>query len=83
MIGFQQCVLVSSPFEDVAPTLKTAAIVVAVCCFLNGRQRKRWEDNIKEWTGLEWNIILRGVEEVNLVVKSSVLPQRSVRLRDR
>ena len=19
-----------------------------------GRQRKRWEDNIKEWTGLEW-----------------------------
>ena len=23
-----------------------------------GRQRKRWEDNIKEWTGLEWNIIL-------------------------
>ena len=26
-----------------------------------GRQRKRWEDNIKEWTGLEWNIILRFV----------------------
>ena len=24
-----------------------------------GRQRKRWEDNIKEWTGLEWNILLR------------------------
>ena len=23
-----------------------------------GRQRKRWED-IKEWTGLEWNILLR------------------------
>ena len=22
-----------------------------------GRQRKRWEDNIKEWTGLEWNIL--------------------------
>ena len=35
-----------------------------------GSQSKRWEDNIKEWTGLEWNIILRksreprGVEEV-------------------
>ena len=27
-----------------------------------GRQRKRWEDNIKEWTGLEWNIILRKVK---------------------
>ena len=23
-----------------------------------GRQRKRWEDNIREWTGLEWNIVL-------------------------
>ena len=27
-----------------------------------GRQRKRWEDNIKEWTGLEWNILLRKAE---------------------
>ena len=23
-----------------------------------GRQQKRWEDNIKEWTGLEWDIML-------------------------
>ena len=52
-----------------------------------GRQRKRWEDNIKEWTGLEWNIILRKAENReewrNLVVKSTVVPQRSARLRDR
>ena len=27
-----------------------------------GRQRKRWEDNIKEWTGLEWNIKLLKAE---------------------
>ena len=27
-----------------------------------GRQRKRWEDNIKEWTDLEWNIMLRKAE---------------------
>ena len=27
-----------------------------------GRQRNRWEDNIKEWTGLEWNILLRKAE---------------------
>ena len=27
-----------------------------------GRQRKRAEDNIKEWTGLEWNILLRKAE---------------------
>ena len=34
-----------------------------------GGQRKRWEDNIKEWTGLEFG-------------KSSVVPQRPSRLRD-
>ena len=52
-----------------------------------GRQRKRWEDNIKEWTGLEWNIMLRKTENREewrkLVVKSTVVPQRSARLRDR
>ena len=52
-----------------------------------GRQRKRWQDNIKEWTGLEWNIILRKAENREewrkLVVKSTVVPQRSARLRDR
>ena len=52
-----------------------------------GRQRKRWEDNIKEWTGLEWNIMLRKAENREewrkLVVKSPVVPQRSARLRDR
>ena len=52
-----------------------------------GRQRKRWEDNIKEWTGLEWNIILRKAENREewrkLVVKSTVVQQRSASLRDR
>ena len=51
------------------------------------RQRKRWEDNIKEWTGLEWNILLRKAENreewTKLVVKSTVVPQRSARLWDR
>ena len=49
-----------------------------------GRQRKRWEDNIKEWTGFEWNILLRKSENRaewrKLVVKSTVVPQRSARL---
>ena len=40
-----------------------------------GRQRKRWEDNIKEWTGLEWNITTeswepRGVEEAGCKIYS-------------
>ena len=52
-----------------------------------GRQRKRWEDNVKEWTGLEWNSILRKAENREewrkLVVESTVVPQRSARLRDR
>ena len=52
-----------------------------------GRQRKRWEDNIKGWTGLEWNIVLRKAENFKewrkLVVKSTVVPQRSARLWDR
>ena len=52
-----------------------------------GRQRKRWEDNIKEWTGLVWNIILRKAKDFEewrkLVVKSTVVRQRSARLRDR
>ena len=44
-----------------------------------GRQRKRWEDNIREWTGLEFTKPQRAVENREiwrkLVVKSSVLPQ--------
>ena len=39
------------------------------------------------WTGLEWNIILRKAENREewrkLVVKSTVVPQRSARLWDR
>ena len=51
-----------------------------------GRQRKRWEDNIREWTGLEFTKSQRAVENREqwrkLVVKSSVVPQRPSRLRD-
>ena len=51
-----------------------------------GRQRKRWEDNIRECTGLEFAKSQRAVENREkrrkLVVKSSVVPQRLPRLRD-
>ena len=47
----------------------------------------RHQDNMKEWTGLEWNLILRKDQNSKkwrkLVVKSTVVPQRSDRLRDR
>ena len=48
---------------------------------------KQWEDNIKEWTVLECNTMLRKAENREewrkLVLKSTVVPQRSARLRDR
>ena len=52
-----------------------------------GRQRKRWEDNIREWTGLEFAKFQRAVENREkwrkLVAKSSVVLQQPSRLRDR
>ena len=51
-----------------------------------GRQRKRWEDNIREWTGLELGKSQRAMENREkwrkLVAKSSVVPQQPSRLRD-
>ena len=43
------------------------------------RQKKRWEDNIGEWTGLEFAKSQRAMENREkwrkVVAKSSVLPQ--------
>ena len=48
-----------------------------------GRQRKRWEDNIKEWTGLETQ---RAADDRKkwrqLISRSYVVPQRHYVLRD-
>ena len=44
-----------------------------------GKQRKRWEDNIREWTGPEFAKSQRAVENKEkrrkMVAKSSVMPQ--------
>ena len=52
-----------------------------------GGQRKRWEENIREWTGLEFFKSQRAAENRGkwrkLVVISSVVPQSPLRLRDR
>ena len=49
-----------------------------------GGQRKKWEDNIRDWTGLEFGKFQRAVENREkwrkLVAKSSVVPQRPSRL---
>ena len=51
-----------------------------------GRQRKRWEDNIKEWTGLDFSESQRAADDRKkwrqLVARSSVVPQRHYALRD-
>ena len=53
----------------------------------HGRQRKRWEDNIREWTALESVKIPEGSGEQGkwrkLVAKSSVVPQQLSWLRYR
>ena len=53
-----------------------------------GKQKKKgWEDNIREWTGLEFAKSQRAVENKEkwrvLHVKSPVVPRRPSRLRDR
>ena len=50
-----------------------------------GRQRKRWEDNIRKWTGLEFAKSQRAVEnrvKWRKLFAKSVVPQRPSRLRD-
>ena len=45
-----------------------------------GRQKKRWEDNIKEWTGMEFGDSMRAVEDKEgwkgISATSSVVPRR-------
>ena len=53
-----------------------------------GGQKKRWEDNIREWTGLEFAKSQRAVENREkkwrkVVVKSSVVPEQPLWLRGR
>ena len=52
-----------------------------------GRQRKIWEDNIRELTGLDFAKYQRAMKKREkwrkLIVKSSVVPRQPSRLRDR
>ena len=45
----------------------------------NGKQKKSWEDNIKEWTGMDFASSNRVAEDrimwKGIVVKPSVVPQ--------
>ena len=48
-----------------------------------GRQKTRWEDNIREWTGPELAKSQRAVEKREKWRKLLLVPQRPSRLRDR
>ena len=52
----------------------------------SGRQKMRWEDNIKEWTGMEFGVSLKAAEDrerwKGIVAASSVVPRRPSWLRD-
>ena len=56
------------------------------CARRRGIHVKRWEDNNKEWTGLDLSEIQRAAEDRKkwrqLVTRSSVVPQRQYGLRD-
>ena len=49
-------------------------------------QKKRWEDNIKEWMGMGFGDSLKATEDREgwkcIVAISSVVPRRPLRLRD-
>ena len=51
-----------------------------------GRRKKRWEDNIQEWTGMEFGDSLRAAEDrerwKGIPATPSVVPRRPPRLRD-
>ena len=53
---------------------------------MRGRQKKRWEDNMKEWTGMGFGDSLRAAEDrewwKGIVAMSSVVPRRPPKLRD-
>ena len=49
-----------------------------------GRQKKRWEDNIKEWTGMDFASSTRVAENRSrwkgIVANSSVVPRRPAKV---
>ena len=51
-----------------------------------GKRRKRWEDNSKEWTGMDFASSTRAAEDrtwwKEIVVKSSLVPQQPHRVME-
>ena len=69
--------MVMSPVHQVLPKPSRKAQLRRVGGEIQGRQKKRWKDNIREWTSLEFAKSQRAVENREkwgkLVVKSYVV----------
>ena len=71
---------------DVSPVIMSGQNHLARHCE-RGKKERQTEEEVREWTGLEFAKSQRAVEnrEISrkLVEKSSVVPQRPLRSRDR
>ena len=67
------------------PHLKTSMQGAVKGARRSGRQKKRWEDNIQEWTGIGFGDSLRAAKDSEgwkgIVAMSSVVSRRPSRLR--
>ena len=92
-MGSKTCVVLQQAEYDVGHVSRSSGLAKA---FLQGtmkggrrqgRQQKRCEDNIREWTGLEFAKSQRAMENREkcrkLILKSSMEPQRPSQLRDK
>ena len=72
-----------SRFSGMANTILQWSVIEAS---RRGSQKKRWEDNIMERTGMEFGNLLRAAEDregwKGIVATSSVVPRRPSNLRD-
>ena len=71
-----------SRFSGMAKTILKGTMKGARRRGRRGRQKKRWEDNIKEWTEMKFGDSLRAAEDregwKDTVETSSVVPQISI-----
>ena len=62
------------------PCFKVFCLAKTIVKGKRGRQKKRWEDNINEWTGMDFSSSTRAAENragwKGIVANSSVVPRR-------
>ena len=81
-VCINSCLWLCASMSDMVKTILQGIVKGARS---RGRQ-KRWEDNVKEWTGMGFGDSPRAVEDregrKGIIATSSVVPRRPPRLRD-